>query len=62
MKLAAEKPGVIFELDHLHQVAIRGETAQNHALGLVEVAVAVVEFVAVAVALRDLSLAVKFQG
>src|SRR3990172_10782149 len=57
MELAAQEPRVVFKLDDLDQIAVGRESAQDHPLTAEEVPVAVVEFVAVAVALGNLLLA-----
>ena len=53
VKLAANEPGMIFKLDDLHQASIWRKPAQNHPLAAKEFAVAIVEFIAMAMALGN---------
>ena len=59
MELGAHEPGVVRQLHDLYQMAVGGETRQEHALFLQLRPEAVVELVAVAVALGDLRGAVQ---
>ena len=61
VKLTAEKPWMVFELDDLDQVAIGRQAAQGHPLGGKIRTITVVEFVAVAVAFGNLFPAVQFR-
>src|SRR2546425_99785 len=59
VELHADKPGMIAQLDDLDQLAIRRQTAEDHAPGHKPLTVGVVELVAVAVALGDALFAVE---
>src|SRR5574341_204441 len=61
MELAAEEPGMAFELDDLDKVAIRRQAAQHHAFGAELSSIAIIEFIAMAVAFGDLLLAVELR-
>ena len=58
MKLASKKPGVGRDFHNFHQIGIRADTAHNHTVLYERLAVLVVKFIAVAVALKDTLLAV----
>lgn len=62
VELAADVPGVIAELNHLDELAIRRQAAQHHARGDESLAVGVVDLEAVAVALLDLGRLVDRRG
>src|SRR2546425_7679307 len=51
VKLAGQEEGMILQLDHLDQLAVGRRAAENHALALELLAVGIVEFVAMAMAL-----------
>src|SRR5690606_1346783 len=53
MKLAADKPRVIFDLDHFHLGAVGGESGEDEPVLFKERTVPHVHLVPVAVALRD---------
>jgi hypothetical protein len=58
----AHEPGVLAQFHHLHQLVVRGEAAEAHAVFQQGLAVAVVHLVAMAVALADHFLLVGAEG
>src|SRR6185437_3890151 len=58
MELRRHKPGMVFELDDLHELVIRRAPANQHARALHAAAVGIIELVAMAVALKDDRLAI----
>ena len=59
MSLSSDKPRVSRNFDHLDDTAVRGKTAQRHAVLLQYFAVIVVYFITVAVAFADLVCTVQ---
>lgn len=62
VRLRADEPGMLRQLDHLYDAAVRGLTGQKHAVLLKNLAVIVVDFIAVTMALVDDFLAVELIG
>src|SRR6185295_2486695 len=62
VKLAAEKPRMIFELDDLDQFTVRRKTAQNHPFGAELGAVTIIELITVAMSFGNLFSPVQFGG
>jgi hypothetical protein len=62
MELAAQEPGMIFDLDNLDEPAVGRDPAQHHALGGKAFAIVVVEFITMPVALGNLFAAIDLQG
>ena len=60
VELAAKEPGMIFNLNNLNQAPVWRKAARDHPMAAKEFAAVVVEFIAMAMALRDLFLAVEF--
>ncbi len=59
VELRADEPGMIFQFNDLDQAAICGLPAERHASSLHWLAIAVVELIAVAMALEDDRLAIR---
>ena len=53
MCLGGDKEGVVFQLDHLYDASVRGEAGQSHAAVSEDLAVIIIDFIAVAVAFID---------
>jgi hypothetical protein len=53
MKLCRDKPGMVWQFDNLNLAIVSRTTTHDHAVGFNEIAKFVVEFVAMAVALKD---------
>ena len=60
--LHADEPRVVRQLDNLHQIALRVHAADAHAALDEQIAIGVVELVAVAMALEDILLTVGGEG
>ena len=60
MELSRQEPGMVRQLDDLHQAIVRGKAAEHQAFGCQLVAVRIIEFVAMAMALADLAHPVHF--
>ena len=56
VRLGGDEPRMGWDLDHLHDAAVRGEPAERHAVFFQHFTVIIVYFIAVAVTLADLFL------
>src|SRR3989344_2962920 len=62
MKLHAHEPGMVGQLDDLHQVALGVDPAERHARAHVPFAIGVVKLIAVAVPFRHVLPSIRFVG
>ena len=60
--LHADEPGMVFQLNYLHQVLVGLGSSHDHSLLREKLAVLVIELIAVAVSLIDESRAVAAMG
>src|SRR5512139_1993229 len=62
VKLDADKPRMIAQLDDLHKLTIRRKAAKNHALAGKHFSICIIEFIPVTMSLGDHFLAIQPAG